>query len=67
MNRLDLIIDALESSVPKFDLINQDANWAKHNSALAEARELKDNYVCLKKLPNPVDDTDIDFFGEVAK
>ena len=41
MNRLDLIIDALESSVPKFDLINQDANWAKHNAALAAARELK--------------------------
>ena len=41
MNRLDLIIDALEYSVPKFDLKNQDANWERHNKALVAALELK--------------------------
>ena len=41
MNKIDLIIDALEYSVPKFDMKNQDANWERHNKALVAALELK--------------------------
>ena len=41
MDKIDLIIDALEYSVPKFDMKNQDANWERHNKALVAALELK--------------------------
>jgi len=42
MNKIDLIIDALEYSVPKFDMKNQDANWERHNKALVAALELRE-------------------------
>jgi len=62
MNRIDLIIDALEGVA-----ISSCQPHKNVQEALAAARELRDNYVCLEKLPKPVDDVDIDFFGEVTK
>jgi hypothetical protein len=65
MNKIETIIAALEFASDNSDK----ANFQYHivEKALAAARELRDNYVCLEKLSNLVDDVDIDFFGEVTK
>jgi hypothetical protein len=67
MSKIDLIIEALESAHHTNDTGIMGLTKLRHDVALAAARELKDNYMCLKKLTNLVDDIDIDFFGEVTK